>query len=195
MASKEVEEILKKYSRKIESQVSDYEKNYSSSDISNDYAQFKQDMMPELSKYERWAKGIGNIIRIKVAEKDEAKIAKSLEIAHLDLTPSEVVGLSMMSFIGVFLLSVLASVSVWALFDVAFSKIFPFLFLMMFASGFLFYYFYSTPDRLGTKWRLKASSQMVPAILYTVVYMKHTSNLERAIQFVAQHVEELFLWI
>jgi hypothetical protein len=31
---------------------------------------------------------------------------------------------------------------------------------------------------------------MVPAILYTVIYMKHTSNLERAISFVSQHVEE-----
>jgi len=30
---------------------------------------------------------------------------------------------------------------------------------------------------------------MVPAILYTVIYMKHTSNLERAINFVSMHIE------
>jgi len=47
------------------------------------------------------------------------------------------------------------------------------------------------PSRLAVKWRLKASSQMVPAILYTCnLYETHTSNLERAISFVAQHVEE-----
>jgi len=45
------------------------------------------------------------------------------------------------------------------------------------------------PGRLAVKWRLKASSQMVPAVLYTVIYMKHTSNLERAISFVSQHIE------
>ena len=30
---------------------------------------------------------------------------------------------------------------------------------------------------------------MVPAILYIVVYMKHTSNLERAIAFASEHLE------
>jgi len=45
------------------------------------------------------------------------------------------------------------------------------------------------PQRLANAWRLKASSQMVPAILYMVVYMKHTSNLERAIEFASEHLE------
>ena len=45
------------------------------------------------------------------------------------------------------------------------------------------------PARLAVRWRLKAGSQMVPAILYTVIYMKHTSNLERAIDFVSRHVD------
>jgi hypothetical protein len=35
-------------------------------------------------------------------------------------------------------------------------------------------------------WRLKASSQMVPAILYIVIYMKHTSNFEKAVAFAAE---------
>jgi len=45
------------------------------------------------------------------------------------------------------------------------------------------------PKRLANAWRLQASSQMVPAILYVVIYMKHTSNLERAIEFASQHLE------
>ncbi|MBI2832319.1 MAG: hypothetical protein HYX79_08695, partial [Chloroflexi bacterium] len=61
-------------------------------------------------------------------------------------------------------------------------------FLLTIASGFIFYYFYSMPARLANSWRLKASSQMVPCILYTVAYMKHTSNMERAIAFSAQHL-------
>ena len=54
---------------------------------------------------------------------------------------------------------------------------------------FLFYFFNGYPKRLANKWRLKASSQMVPAILYIVVYMRHTSNLEKAIAFAAEHLE------
>jgi len=54
---------------------------------------------------------------------------------------------------------------------------------------FIFYYAYGMPQRLANIWRLRASSQMVPAVLYIVVYMKHTSNLEKAVEFASQHLE------
>jgi len=191
MASKEVDEILKKYSKKIGTQMGRFNSSkgggkVSGEAISKDYLQFKQDMMPELSKYERWVVSFGNFIRIKLAPKDEAKIRKQLEVAHLNVSPGEVLGLAIMSFLAVFFLGILISFAVWF-----FNFPFPILFLvlMLIASFFLFYYFYSMPARLAVKWRLKASSQMVPAILYTVIYMKHTSNLERAMSFVSQHVE------
>jgi Flp pilus assembly protein TadB len=44
------------------------------------------------------------------------------------------------------------------------------------------------PERLANQWRLKASSQMVPALLYVVVYMRHTSNLEKAIEFASKNL-------
>ncbi len=193
---RDIDEILKKYSRKIEENMNGFDSlsnNFNNQNRANEniegskeYLQFKQDMMPELSKYERWVKGLGNFIRLKLANKDEEKINKQLQIAHLEVSPSEVAGLAIISFIFAFFVGVIISVAVWLLgFD------FPilFLFLMLIASFFMFYYFYTMPSRLAVRWRLKAGSQMVPAILYTVVYMKHTSNLERAISFVSQHIE------
>jgi len=41
---------------------------------------------------------------------------------------------------------------------------------------------------LANKWRLKASSQMMPAILYIVVYMRHT-QIEKQISFASQHLQ------
>ncbi|VVB78636.1 Uncharacterised protein [uncultured archaeon] len=188
----DVNEVLKKYSKKIEQEAGNF--NYSSgsnNSISRDYTQFKEDMMPELSRYESWARSLGNFVKIKVSSKDEERIQKQLEAAHLNVVPSEVVGLALMSFLGVFFFGVLLSVAIWFFAGGPEGGEFPILFLglMILTSFFLFYYFYSMPSRLATKWRLKASSQMVPAILYTVIYMKHTSNLERAISFVAQHVD------
>jgi len=188
----DVNEVLKKYSRKIEQEVGNHDAvNPDAGSISKDYLKFKEDMMPALSRYERWVKSLGNFIKIKLSSKDEAKIKRDLEIAHLNVSPSEVVGLAIVSFLGLVFLSVLLSVAIWFLGGGTGIEGFPFLFLvlMMITSAFLFYYFYSMPSRLAIKWRLKASSQMVPAILYTVIYMKHTSNLERAISFVSQHVE------
>ncbi|MDD5191837.1 MAG: hypothetical protein PHH54_04145 [Candidatus Nanoarchaeia archaeon] len=191
---KDVDEILKKYSRKIEEEINNPYANTNASggqgdsniEGSKDYLQFKQDMMPELSKYERWARGLGNFVKIKLAIKDEEKIRKQLETAHLEASPSEVAGLAIISFLITFFVGILISFAAWLL---GFGFPFLFLFLMFVASFFLFYYFYTMPSRLAVKWRLKAGSQMVPAILYTVVYMKHTSNLERAISFVAQHID------
>ncbi|MEM0465430.1 MAG: hypothetical protein QXW97_01865 [Candidatus Pacearchaeota archaeon] len=187
----DVDEILKKYSKKIESQINRSNFNLNSTDssdvsISRDYEQFKKDMIPALSRYERLARGLGSIIRIKPSVKDEVRIQKELNTAHLDITPGEVIGLAFMSFFIFLLTGFLISVSIWF-----FTEQIPFLFffLMLIISLFLYYYFSTMPSRLAIKWKLKASSQMVPAILYTVIYMKHTSNLERAINFVSKHID------
>jgi len=191
------DEILKKYSRKIESQIHGYNTKVASQPIgagidgekgftSKEYFQFKQDMIPAFSKYEKRAKGLGNVVKLKVASKDSERIQKQLDAAHLDVGPSEVVGLALMSLLGLFFVGIMSSVAYWFI-----TGSFPLLFLVLVlvASFFFFYYYYSMPSRLAVKWRLKAASQMVPAVLYTVVYMKHTSNLERAIAFVSEHID------
>ena len=185
---RDVQDILKKYSKKIGSEINE-DKIVEVSEISNEYKKFKSDLLPEFNRYERWVKNLGRIINIKVSPKDEAKIGKQLNSGHLELTPSEVIGFAVMSFVVTFLLGLLASVGIWLLQGAGVGFPFFFLFLVFVTSMFLFYYFYTMPKRLAVKWRLKASSQMVPAVLYTVIYMKHTSNLERAISFVSQHIE------
>ncbi len=189
MVDKDVKDILRKYSKKLGGEVKGFDSNGSKLDgvsVSKEYSQFKKDMMPEFSRYERWVKGLGSFVKIKLAQKDEAKINKQLQTAHLEVSSGEVIGLAIMSFLAVFFIGILVSVAIWLL---GFGFPTLFLVLMLITSFFLFYYFYSMPSRLAVKWRLKASSQMVPAILYTVIYMKHTSNLERAVSFVSEHVE------
>tara|TARA_Y100000310_G_scaffold138173_1_gene137072 strand:- start:5750 stop:7972 length:2223 start_codon:yes stop_codon:yes gene_type:complete len=205
MADPNVDDILKKYSKKIESEIKGYEsvnpqpapgtipgKSVGVNEgVSQEYSQFKQDMLPELSRYEKWVKSLGSFITIKLSPKDEIKISKQLKVAHLDVIPGQVVGLAIVSFIITFFIGIIAGVAGWFIGGGPGVATFPTLFvgLMVVASFFLFYYFYSMPGRLAIKWKLKAGSQMVPAILYTVIYMKHTSNLERAISFVSQHIE------
>ncbi|MFH1308070.1 MAG: hypothetical protein ABIH72_04415 [archaeon] len=179
----DIDEIFKKYgaklNKKIDQDVSSGE-NYS-----KEFMQFKEDMMPRHSRYENWCNGIGSIINLKVAKKDEDKIQKHIDVAHLDVTPGQALTLAILSLLGTFLLGVMIFVAIYLL-----TGELPilFLFLVIMAALFLFYYSYTTPLRLANVWRLKASSQMVPAILYIVAYMKHTSNLERAIAFASSHL-------
>jgi len=175
-------EILNKYSSRIESQIS----NYNTGSNSKDYTQFKEEMIPKLTKYEKWAKSLGNFVKLKVAEKDRLKVQRFLDTAHLDISASQALSLALLSMIVVFALSILTTLAIYFITG-SFSLLF--LFLGLIASVFVFYYAFSMPQRIASYWRLKASSQMVPAILYIVVYMKHTSNLERAVEFASQHLE------
>ncbi|MBT3405490.1 hypothetical protein HN832_00695 [archaeon] len=180
-------DILKKYGSKIESQMkTDVPSN---SNYSREYTRFKAEMAPQLTRYEKWCHSLGNIIKLKVSEKEQKEVEKHIRIAHLEIEPWQALTLSVMVFISVFLIGLFLSVAV-ALIKGSFSQ-FPFLFfvLILLVAVFLFYYIKAYPQRLANQWRLKASSQMVPAILYIVVYMRHTPNLEKAIAFASEHLQ------
>ena len=182
-------DILRKYGSKIESQMQSSPYRASSGNYSREYTKFKQEMAPDLSRYERWCHSLGNIIKLKVSDKDKKEIEKHLKIAKVDVEPWQALTLSVMSFLTVLFVGLLISVAV-ALIKGSFGE-FPFLFffLMIIVALFLFYYVKGYPKRLANQWRLKASSQMVPAILYIVVYMRHTPNLEKAVAFASQHLQ------
>lgn len=180
-------DILRKYGNKIDSKFGG--DRLSASQYSKDYVRFKQEMVPELTRYERWCHSLGNIIKLNISEKDKVRVAKHLRIAHLEVEPWQALTLSVVAFSLVFLIGLIVSVGV-VLIQGSFAA-FPFLFffLMVIVALFLFYYVQGYPARLANQWRLKASSQMVPAILYIVVYMRHTPNLEKAVAFASQHLE------
>ena len=66
-----VDDVLRKYSSKIESNlnISSKQENYSS-----DYIKFKKETIPILNRYERWCKSPGSLIKLNVSKKDEEEI-------------------------------------------------------------------------------------------------------------------------
>ncbi|MFA5020289.1 MAG: hypothetical protein WC533_04275 [Candidatus Pacearchaeota archaeon] len=183
--SKEVDDILREYGSKISSQI---DVDSKVTDISKEYSKFKEDMMPSTTRFERWARAFGGIIRLTLSKKDKLSMQKNLEIAHLDLTSEEVTSFAFFGAFITFLVSVLIYAFVGYYYGIFGGANALFLGLGFAASLFVFYYLYMSPIRLANSWRLKAGSQMVICILYIVVYMKHTSNLERAIAFASQHL-------
>jgi len=181
------DEVLRKYREKIKKQIGEFQGGGEELK-SQDYIKFRQEMGVSLTGYEKWAFSLGSFIKLKIAKKDEEEIQKYIKIAHLEIEPWQAVGLAVFSFMGLFLLGLGLSIGV-VLINGSFSS-FPFLFflLVLVSSIFVFYFLRDYPKRIANSWRLKASSQMVPAILYTVVYMRHTPNLEKAIAFAAQNL-------
>lgn len=153
--------------------------------LSNEYQQFKQDVTPTLSSYEKLAQSLGNILAFKLSQKDELKVAQALKESHVAVSPAQALGLALTGFVGIFLLTTLITAGIFFM-----TSQIPFLFTLLgiFGGIFLYYYLASYPTRLAHEWKLAASAEMVPAILYTVIYMKHTSNFERAITFTANNL-------
>lgn len=186
------EDILKKYSSKIETQMKGYNSSKQGQrSFSKSYERFREDMVPEFSSYERWCKTFGSLFTIRIGEKDRTRIEEAIKTAHLNITASEAVVFSTMLLLLSLFGGILFFVGIW-LVTGAFSLMF--LFLVFLFSVFLFFYSSKAPERIAMKWRLKASSQMVPAILYIVIYMKHTSNLEKAISFASEHLQPPLAW-
>ncbi|MEJ2267973.1 MAG: hypothetical protein P8X70_02770, partial [Nanoarchaeota archaeon] len=181
-----VKDILRKHSARIEGKINSSEVEDSS--YSKNYLKFKGEMAPDLTRFEKWCHSLGNVVKLKVSKKDEKRIRRQLEIAHLEVEPWQVLTLSLMTFVGIFLLGLLISVAVALIRGSLGGFPFFFFFLIVVVALFLFYFVDGYPARLANKWRLKASSQMVPAILYVVVYMRHTPNLEKAIAFASEHL-------
>ena len=181
------EDILKKYGAKIDRQLKDYNASPTpKGKFSKSYETFRSSMMPEFSRYERWCKSLGNFFTMKLGEKDDNRISRNIEIAHLNVTASEVVVFATMLMFLTMFSGALIFTGIWFLGG---GLSLGLLFLLFLLSVFLFFYFTKAPERLAVKWRLKASSQMVPAILYVVIYMKHTSNFEKAVAFAAEHLQ------
>ena len=182
-----VEDILKKYGSKLEGQIKTTD--LGAVKDSKSYLKFKKERERKFTNYERWCKTLGSIIKLNVSQKDSDRVKKDIETSHLDIEPWQAINLSVMTFISVFFIGILLSVA-YTFIKGSLSN-FPvlFFFFIILISIFLFYYFNGYPSRLANKWRLKASSQMVPAILYVVVYMRHTPNLEKAIAFASEHLQ------
>src|SRR3989338_5151307 len=182
-----VDDIMKKYGAKIETNIKTSQGG--KEEYSSEYIRFKQEMVPEFTRYERLCKSFGSLIKINVSKSDEERVRKQISVAHLDIEPWQALTLSVMAFLAVLLTGLLISISVVFINGSLASFPILFFFLTVIVGLFLFYFFNGYPARLANKWRLKASRQMVPAILYVVVYMRHTPNLEKAIAFASQHLQ------
>ena len=110
------DDILRKYGSKIERQMKGFDSSNSGQQkFSQSYERFREGMIPSFTRYEKWCKAMGNFFTIKVAEKDKKRIDRAIEIAHLNVTASEVVVFATMVMFLTLFGGVLAFVGVWLL--------------------------------------------------------------------------------
>jgi len=183
MEKDEYAELLEKYKSKIKEEFGEGAAERPPAKVSSqEYTQFKSELYPNhYSLYEKACNFSENILKLGVGEKKSAKLQKDIKTCHLNVTPSGVMSLSILLSLIVIVFGSLIAVAIF--------KMFFFLFFFLFMGLAMMPALQKVPQFMANTWRMKSSNQMVQSIFYLVTYMRHTSNLERAIEFAADHLE------
>ncbi len=179
MVSKE--EIIEKYMKKLELET---ENNpvVKNRIYSREYLEFKKQYLPKShSFYEKLCKKVEKL-NIAPDKKTREKLEKDIELAHLDVTPEGVYSAAVVyPLIIVFIFYLISSLMFmnFTAFIIPFAVIYGVLVSVML----------KIPSHFANNLRLKATNQMVQCIFYIVSYMRHTSNLELAIEFASDRID------
>jgi len=148
---------------------------------SRQYAQFKIENMPaELNFFEKACNIAEKTFKIKPDVKTEQQMQENINICHLNVTPTGVMSASIFYPIVI--------VIIGSLFSFMIFKSFFFVFFFLLGAVASMAIMQKLPEMFADNWRMKASNQMVLCIFYVATYMRHTSNLELAVNFAAEHL-------
>ncbi len=148
---------------------------------SREYQEFKAEFMPpHLTIYEKLCNLSERILKIKPDKKYESILQEAINISHLNVTPA---GTTSFSYLAPIIIILFGSLISFAIFQSMF-----FVFFFFLTGIILLRPLAKFPEFIANNWRMKASNQMVLCIFYVVTYMRHTSNLENAIEFASEHL-------
>ncbi len=156
---------------------------------SRQYDRFRESFLPKnLSYYEKACDFSEKVFKISPDPKKAEKIQEDLDACHLNCTPT---GVASFAILGPMIFIIISSII---------GYLFPFI-VDGSTEGSMFFLVFSVivgmiliiplnkyPNFLATTWRMKASNQMVLSIFYVATFMRHSSNLELAIDFAAEHL-------
>ena len=184
---KSVSELVSKYKKELEQKLGQRESIEARPITTKEYQQFKHEFMPtRLNLFEKACNFSEKLIKLKPDAKTEPIIQEAINICHLSVTPAGTISFAYLFPVLFALIGVFATIAVPFITGGQISTFF----ITFFVVGGLILIFPLTklPEFLANSWRMKASNQMVLCIFYVVTYMRHTSNLERAINFASDHL-------
>ena len=178
----DIDSVIQKYRKRIKDQIAVApEENWVEEIDTKEYRQFKKELLPaHLSRYESYCNKAAKILNIRPDKKKASLMQESIDVCHLNTTPAGVVSFSILAPM---LLVVLGSLLSFAIFQSGF-----FIAIFVITGLVLMSVLSKLPEFFANNWRMKASNEMVLAVFYIVTYMRHTSNLENAINFASQHL-------
>jgi len=175
------DDLVAKYKHRLAQELELKASLPSSQVFSREYQLFRSEVLPpHMSFYEQVCKTCEKIFAIKAPPGTAMRMQEAIDAAHLQVTPSGVLAASILVPSGFMIVMV-------ALAGLLFNSMFFALFFASIGIGSIVL-MQKIPEFMANVWRMKSSNQMVLCIFYVVTYMRHTSNLELAIEFASDHL-------
>jgi len=176
----DAKDLVERYKQKLQAELELKKIGPSERAVTREYKQFKTEAMPKtMTLYEKACNFCEKILKIKVKPEKATKLQESINICHLNITPAGAQALAYMLPIAVLILGALFSLLIGSFFFILIFIVFSITLIVVLNR---------LPSFLANNWRMKASNQMVLCIFYVVTFMRHTSNLENAIEFASEHL-------
>ncbi len=187
MDEKSYDQVAHLFKQRLEDELQGKKSHEETEIESRAYEEFKEQYLPKhLSIYEKVCQFSEKTLPIKPDKKLIPSLQEAINTTHLNTSPVGVYSTSFVIPLGIILFGVVFFFMLPILMGGA-----PNLFFVVFsllAALAIMIPLQKLPGLLANRWRLKASNQMVLSIFYVVTYMRHTSNLENAINFAAEHL-------
>ncbi len=181
---KKIREILEELKPKIE--IGKYESKKNLQFKTMDYHQFIKEVRKEPKTfYEKLCRKAEKLFKISPDKKTKEKLESEIRTAYLDVTPE---GVFSLTFLLVIIGMILFISSVIFIKDMLFS-------ILVFSifSG-AAWYSYSYPQKKSREIEIKMASDLVMAVLYMVIYMRTSPNIEGALKFAAENLTGPLSW-
>jgi hypothetical protein len=198
----DVREILNRYSKKIGEQIDSYNSDVASNNaFSKEYIIFREESMTKaLSAYEKLCNFAEQLIKVSPKDTEREELEDAIRTAHINITPEGATSFATLTLIASIIIALMLGILFYMIpgpqaaegaaptMGMLTTSTILLLLLIMVAGFALTKPLSKIPMQIATKWRLKASNQMVMCILFIVMYMRHTSNMEHGIKFAGEHI-------
>lgn len=155
--------------------------------VSRDYEEFRQEYLPKSHTwYEKACSFSQKAINATPGKEKSERLAEAIDTCHLATTPAGTTSFAYLTTLTVAVLGIVFGYIVPTFLGGQPSTFFVLTSLLIAAC--ILIPLQNIPFIMANNWRLKASNQMVLAVFYMVTYMRHTSNIELAIDFAAEHL-------
>ena len=128
--------------------------------------------------YEKLAQFSGKLLKLEVSPEEKTRVDEIFKSFDYAVTAEDAKAFSILTAIALFALGIIF---------IPFSLMFAVTFFVL--AVFAFLYFTNYPKRIVEIRRGKASSEIILAVLYMVIYMKNVSNFEDAVKFAADNLK------